>query len=74
MAGLEFPRLIYRGDEDPHGLGAGETKRCETASDFEQDEKDGWRLERDPNHHAANASQAEPVDTKGKGKSKKADA
>jgi len=53
-AELVFPRVIYRGPEDPLGQGNSETKRCETAEDFEADKKDGWRLERDPEHHKKN--------------------
>lgn len=69
---LDFPRVIYRGPEDPLGQGNTETKKCESADDFKVDEKDGWRLERDPNHHAANAKKAkadeaaDAADAKGK--------
>lgn len=53
---LEFPRLGYRGLPDTLGLGfhindagekVGETKRFETADEFEEAQKDGWRLTRD---------------------------
>jgi hypothetical protein len=52
-ADLVFPRLIYRGKQDILGKGqhvdddgeiVGETARCESADEFEQKKKDGWRL------------------------------
>ena len=61
-AELVFPRVIYRGAEDPLGQGAGETKRCESAEDFEADKKDGWRLERDPKHQAEKAKKDKDAD------------
>jgi len=62
-ADLVFPRVIYRGAEDPTGIGAGESKRCESAEDFEADKKAGWRLERDPEHHKKHAK-ADDADEK----------
>ena len=53
---LVWPRLIYRGAPDTLGLGfhindagekVGETKACDSADDFEEAQKDGWRLTRD---------------------------
>jgi hypothetical protein len=61
-AELVFPRVIYRGAEDPLGQGAGETKECKSAEDFEVDKKDGWRLERDPKHQAEKAKKDKDAD------------
>ena len=59
---LDYPRVIYRGAEDPLGQGYGESKKCESAEHFKVDEKNGWRLERDPKHHAEQAKHAAPVE------------
>jgi hypothetical protein len=55
---LVFPRLIYRGPEDPIGEGRTETKECADAGVWDTDRKAGWRLERDPKHHAETAKAA----------------
>jgi hypothetical protein len=50
---LVYPRIVYRGAPDTLGLGphvgedgkiAGETARCENADDWEEKQKQGWRL------------------------------
>lgn len=55
---LVFPRVLYRGPEDPTGMGYSETKPCTDAEMLEVDKKAGWRLERDPKYHAENAKKA----------------
>lgn len=74
---LLWPRLIYRGAPDTLGLGfhineagdkVGETKRCESAADFEEDQKDGWRLTRDLEAPKAAAPKAAEAKTDAKDK------
>lgn len=57
-AELDFPRLVYRGEQDVLGQGVGETARCESADDWAEKQKQGYRLT------SAIPAKAEPKDKK----------
>lgn len=61
MSELIFPRLIYRGAPDTLGLGAGETKRCDSQSDLDDDLKAGFRLTREIPEVVEAAAETEPL-------------